>query len=54
MRAGPASAVKEEITVDLPRPRRRGAPEFGALYDRIQAILSEEVNKVLRTERTRG
>jgi NitT/TauT family transport system ATP-binding protein len=54
MRAGPASAVKEEITVDLPRPRRRGAPEFGALYDRIQAILSEEVNKVLRTERTSG
>ena len=52
MRAGPASAIKEEIVVDLPRPRRRGAPEFGALYDRIQAILSEEVNKVLRTERT--
>jgi hypothetical protein len=29
----------------------RGAPEFGALYDRIQGILSEEVQKVLRTER---
>jgi NitT/TauT family transport system ATP-binding protein len=51
MRAGPASAVKEEIAVDLPRPRRRGAPEFGALYDRIHGILSEEVTKVLRTER---
>ncbi len=51
MRAGPASAIKEEITVTLPRPRTRGAPEFGALYDRIQGIVSEEVQKVLRTER---
>ncbi len=51
MRAGPGAAVKAEIRVDLPRPRLRGAPEFGALYDRIQAILSEEVQKVLRTER---
>ena len=54
MRAGPASSIKEEIAVDLPRPRRRGAPEFGALYDRIQGILSEEVTKVLRTERSTG
>ena len=35
--------------MDLPRPRRRGAPVFGALYQRMHGILSEEVNKVLRT-----
>jgi NitT/TauT family transport system ATP-binding protein len=51
MRAGPASAVKEEIRVALDRPRTRGSAELGQLYDRIQTILSEEVQKVLRTER---
>ncbi|TWT13950.1 ABC transporter ATP-binding protein [Reyranella sp. CPCC 100927] len=50
MRSGPASALKEEITIDLPRPRRRGDPAFGALYDRIHATLSEEVDKVMRRE----
>ena len=51
MRAGPGSAIKEEIEIGLERPRNRGSPEFGRLYDRIQSILSEEVQKVLRTER---
>ncbi len=50
MRSGPASALKEEIMIDLPRPRRRGDPAFGALYDRIHATLSEEVDKVMRRE----
>ena len=50
MRSGPAAALKEEIAVGLPRPRRRGDPQFGSLYDRIHAILSEEVNKVLLRE----
>ena len=50
MRSGPGSALKQEIAIDLPRPRRRGDPAFGALYDEIHATLSEEVNKVLRRE----
>jgi NitT/TauT family transport system ATP-binding protein len=50
MRSGPGSALKEEIEVDLPRPRRRGDPAFGRLYDRIHEILSEEVTRVLRRE----
>ena len=51
MRAGPGSAIKEEIANPIERPRNRGSPEFARLYDRIQGILSEEVQKVLRTER---
>ena len=50
MRSGPGSALKEEIEIALPRPRRRGDPAFGELYDRIHAILSEEVTRVLRRE----
>ena len=50
MRAGPGSAVKEEIDVTLARPRNRGSAEFAALYDRIHRVLSEEVQKVLRRE----
>src|SRR5258708_38993351 len=50
MLAGPGSALKEEIAVDLPRPRNRGSPEFGALYDRIHGVLSEEVQTVRRRE----
>ena len=50
MRSGPGSALKEEIEIALPRPRRRGDPAFGQLYDRIHAILSEEVTRVLSRE----
>jgi NitT/TauT family transport system ATP-binding protein len=50
MRAGPGSAIKQELTVDLQRPRHRGAPSVGALYDKIEGILSEEVHKVLSRE----
>jgi NitT/TauT family transport system ATP-binding protein len=50
MRAGPGSAVKEEIDVTLARPRNRGSAEFAALYDRIHRVLSDEVQKVLRRE----
>lgn len=50
MRAGPASAVKEFLTIDLPRPRRRGAAEFGELYERINRSISEEVRSALQRE----
>ena len=50
MRAGPGSSIKETIVVDLPRPRRRGSTEFGALYERIHQSISEEVQRALRRE----
>jgi NitT/TauT family transport system ATP-binding protein len=50
MRAGPGSAVKDEFELDLPRPRNRGSVEFAAIYDRIQRVLSEEVQKVVMRE----
>jgi len=50
MRAGPGSSIKEEMTIDLPRPRRRGSAEFGALYERIHRSISEEVQQALRRE----
>ena len=45
MTAGPASHMKTIVPVELPRPRRRGDPAFGALYERVAAIVSEEVNR---------
>jgi NitT/TauT family transport system ATP-binding protein len=50
MTAGPESSIKEILEVTLPRPRRRGSPAFGELYDRIQAILADEVQRALRRE----
>jgi NitT/TauT family transport system ATP-binding protein len=50
MTAGPESSIKEIFEVMLPRPRRRGSPAFGELYDRIQAILADEVQRALRRE----
>jgi NitT/TauT family transport system ATP-binding protein len=50
MRAGPGSSIKEEMTIDLPRPRRRGSAEFGALYERIHHSISEEVQQALLRE----
>jgi NitT/TauT family transport system ATP-binding protein len=32
------------------RPRRRGSPAFGELYDRIHAILADEVQRALQRE----
>jgi NitT/TauT family transport system ATP-binding protein len=45
MTAGPGSRMKTVVPVELPRPRRRGDPAFGALYDRIGAMVSEEVGR---------
>lgn len=50
MRAGPGSAIKDEFSLDLPRPRNRGSVEFAAAYDRIQRVLGEEVKKVVSRE----
>jgi NitT/TauT family transport system ATP-binding protein len=50
MTAGPESSIKEIFEVKLPRPRRRGSPAFGELYDRIQAILADEVQRALQRE----
>ena len=45
MTAGPAARMKVVVPVDLPRPRRRGDPAFGALYERLHVIVSEEVRR---------
>jgi NitT/TauT family transport system ATP-binding protein len=50
MRAGPGSGIKETLAIELARPRRRGSPEFGALYERIHRSISEEVQRALRRE----
>lgn len=50
MRAGPASAIKEIIRVELPRPRQRGSLAFGELYERINQSISEEVRQALSKE----
>ncbi len=50
MTAGPASALKTVVDVELPRPRARGSAAFGELYEHVHQILSEEVRHVLRRE----
>jgi NitT/TauT family transport system ATP-binding protein len=52
MTAGPESSIKEIFEVTLPRPRRRGSAVFGELYDRIQAILADEVQQAMQREET--
>lgn len=48
MRAGPGSGIKEIIVNEIPRPRRRGDPAFGALYDRIEHVVAEEVRRTMQ------
>jgi len=43
MTAGPQARMKTIVPVELARPRRRGDPAFGALYDRLADMVSEEV-----------
>lgn len=50
MTAGPESALKKIVDVELPRPRTRGSAAFGELYEHVHQILSEEVRRVLRRE----
>jgi NitT/TauT family transport system ATP-binding protein len=53
MRAGPGSSIKEILPIGLPRPRRRGAAEFGELYEGIHRSISEEVRRALGPEDSR-
>lgn len=48
------SRIKATIPVDLPRPRRVGTPEFGALEEEIMGVLSSEVKKMMDAERLAG
>jgi NitT/TauT family transport system ATP-binding protein len=51
MRAGPASRLREEVAVDLPRPRDRTAPRMIELYRHINRLVEEEVEAArARTE----
>ena len=45
MTAGPEARMKAVVPVDLARPRRRGDPAFGALYERLADMVSEEVRR---------
>jgi NitT/TauT family transport system ATP-binding protein len=45
MTAGPQARMKTIVPVELARPRRRGDPAFGALYDRLADMVSEEVRR---------
>lgn len=40
MTSGPDATLAEIIPVDLPRPRDRTRPEFGAMYGRVSGALS--------------
>jgi NitT/TauT family transport system ATP-binding protein len=44
MSHGPAATLRRVIQVDLTRPRRRGDPAFGHLYDQIGSTLSPKPN----------
>ena len=50
MTAGPEASLKKIVEVELGRPRTRGSPEFGELYEHVHQILSEEVRRALRRE----
>jgi NitT/TauT family transport system ATP-binding protein len=44
MTKGPGARLGAIVAVDLPRPRRRGSPEFGRMWERISTMIeSEEV-----------
>jgi len=47
MSAGPNSVIKSVVPIDLPRPRSRADPAFGALYERLNGLLAEEARKAL-------
>jgi NitT/TauT family transport system ATP-binding protein len=46
MTAGPEARMKTIVPVDPARPRRRSDPAFGALYERLADMVSEEVRQV--------
>ena len=38
--------IKEIVPVEIPRPRERGSPEFGAVSRHVERLVKEEVQKV--------
>jgi NitT/TauT family transport system ATP-binding protein len=42
MTSGPGSRLGAIMPVDLPRPRRRGNPGFGAMWEHINALIESE------------
>jgi NitT/TauT family transport system ATP-binding protein len=46
MSAAPSSAIKQVLTIDLPRPRSLGDEAFAHFYNQIHGILTAEVRKV--------
>lgn len=50
MRAGPRSNVREEIEIDLPRPRDRTDSRLIEYYRHIDRLVVEEVERSRRTE----
>lgn len=52
MRSGPNARLRDIIDIDLPRPRSRSSPEFGRLYEQINALIVEEVQ--ISRSRTNG
>jgi len=47
MTAGPRATIREIVAVDLSRPRRRGDPAIGDMYERLNKIVSDEVHRTL-------
>ena len=48
MTSGPDATIADIVRVDLPRPRDRARPEFGAMYGRINGALSGSVEGRMR------
>ena len=42
MSKGPGSRIASIVSIDLPRPRRRGHPVFGEMWDRINGLIESE------------
>jgi len=51
MTAGPGATIREIVDVPLGRPRRRDDLEFGRLYERLNRVLTEEVQRALARAR---
>jgi len=47
MTAGPEAGIREIVEVAMVRPRRRDDVEFGRCYEKVNAIVSDEVRKTL-------
>ncbi len=42
MTSGPGARIGAIVPVELPRPRRRGSPGFGEMWERINAMIESE------------